>query len=65
MLIEGCFRAELQRRCVDGEVGRRVVAELAEEIAAGVLRVPGLHGSARGDAAKVYKGSGRPEHQRQ
>ena len=63
LLTEGLMWVESQRRWPAARSGQRVVAELAEEIAAGVLRVPGLHGSARGDVAKVYKGSGRPEHQ--
>jgi hypothetical protein len=58
-LTEGRLWVESQRRKAGGGIRAAVVAELAEGVAAGVLRVPGSRDSSRGVPAEVLWGSGR------
>jgi hypothetical protein len=53
-----------RHRGVDGEVRAAVAAGLVEEVDAGVLQAPRLHGSTCGAPAKPAEGSVGPERHR-
>ena len=64
MLTGGLWWPGLQRRGVVGEVRRRVVAELAEEVVAGRPRAPGSRESMRCRAARLEGGSAKGHRRR-
>ena len=59
VLTGGSWWPEARRSGVGGEVRRRWRGGARGPVAGVVLRAPDLHGSSRGGAAEVYRGSGR------
>jgi hypothetical protein len=64
VLTEPWKREKRRRKGVDGEVRAAVAAGPTEEVDAGVLQAPRLHGSTCGAPMKPAEGSAEPERHR-